>query len=133
MSVSPAAQATPTTSSRAGACLIPLLGTPSAMGPLAIDLYLPTMPSIADDLHTDMAAVQRTLSSYFVGLAIGQLVYGTLSDRLGRKRPMLFGLAVFALASVGCALATSVQALMALRFLQALGGCAEMVISRAVV
>ena len=66
-----------------------------------------------------MASVQRTLSSYFVGLAIGQVIYGTISDRLGRKRPMLFGLAVFALASVGCALATSVQALMVLRFLQA--------------
>jgi MFS transporter, DHA1 family, multidrug resistance protein len=91
------------------------------------------MPSMAAGLCTDMASVQRTLSSYFVGLAIGQLIYGTLSDRFGRKRPMLFGLGVFALASVGCALATSVQALMVLRFLQALGGCAEMVISRAVV
>ncbi|MGN6369976.1 MAG: multidrug effflux MFS transporter [Phycisphaerae bacterium] len=118
---------------KAGFGLILLLGSLAAMGPLAIDMYLPTMPAIADSLHTDMASVQRTLSSYFVGLAIGQLIYGTLSDRLGRKRPMLFGLAVFALASVGCALAQSVQALMALRFLQALGGCAEMVISRAVV
>jgi DHA1 family bicyclomycin/chloramphenicol resistance-like MFS transporter len=110
-----------------------LLGSLAAMGPLAIDMYLPTMPSIARSLHTDMASVQRTLSSYFVGLAFGQLIYGTLSDRLGRKRPMQFGLCVFALASVGCALATSVQALLVLRFLQALGGCAEMVISRAVV
>lgn len=118
---------------RAGLSLILLLGSLAAMGPLAIDMYLPTMPSIAVSLHTDMASVQRTLSSYFVGLAIGQLIYGTLSDRLGRKRPMLFGLIVFALASVGCALATSVQALIVLRFLQALGGCAEMVISRAVV
>jgi len=118
---------------KAGWGLILLLGSISAMGPLAIDMYLPTMPAIAVNLHTDMAAVQRTLSSYFVGLAIGQLIYGTLSDRLGRKGPMLFGLGVFALASVGCALARSVQALMVLRFLQALGGCAEMVISRAIV
>jgi DHA1 family bicyclomycin/chloramphenicol resistance-like MFS transporter len=118
---------------KAGFGLILLLGSLAAMGPLAIDMYLPTMPSIAANLHTDMASVQRTLSSYFVGLAIGQLIYGTLSDRLGRKRPMLFGLTVFALASIGCALATSVHALMILRFLQALGGCAEMVISRAVV
>jgi DHA1 family bicyclomycin/chloramphenicol resistance-like MFS transporter len=103
------------------------------MGPLAIDTYLPTMPSIARNLHTDIASVQRTLSSYFVGLAAGQLIYGTLSDRFGRKKPMLFGLVVFALASAGCALAKSVQALMVLRFVQALGGCAEMVISRAVV
>jgi MFS transporter, DHA1 family, multidrug resistance protein len=118
---------------KAGLGLILLLGSLAAMGPLAIDMYLPTMPSIAQSLHTDMASVQRTLSSYFVGLAIGQLIYGTLSDRLGRKGPMLFGLCVFALASTGCALATSVAALTALRFLQALGGCAEMVISRAVV
>lgn len=118
---------------RAGWPLILLLGSISAMGPLAIDMYLPTMPDIARNLHADMSEVQRTLSSYFVGLAIGQLIYGTLSDRLGRKRPMLFGLAVFALASVGCALASSVRALMVLRFLQALGGCAEMVISRAIV
>ncbi len=122
-----------TTHPKAGFGLILLLGSLAAMGPLAIDMYLPTMPSIAANLNTDMASVQRTLSSYFVGLAIGQLIYGTLSDRLGRKRPMLFGLAVFAFASVGCALARSVQALMVLRFLQALGGCAEMVISRAVV
>jgi DHA1 family bicyclomycin/chloramphenicol resistance-like MFS transporter len=118
---------------RAGFGLILLLGSISAMGPLAIDMYLPTMPAIARNLHTDMAAVQRTLASYFAGLAIGQLIYGTLSDRFGRKKPMLFGLGVFALASVGCALATSVVALMLLRFLQALGGCAEMVISRAIV
>jgi DHA1 family bicyclomycin/chloramphenicol resistance-like MFS transporter len=130
----PPSDSSPTSSHpKAGLGLILLLGSLSAMGPLAIDMYLPTMPSIARNLHTDMPSVQRTLSSYFVGLAIGQLIYGTLSDRLGRKRPMLFGLAVFALASVGCALATSVEALMVLRFLQALGGCAEMVISRAVV
>jgi DHA1 family bicyclomycin/chloramphenicol resistance-like MFS transporter len=123
----------PSSQAKAGFGLILLLGSIASMGPLAIDMYLPTMPSIARSLHTDMASVQRTLSSYFVGLAIGQLIYGTLSDRLGRKRPMLFGLSVFALASIGCALATSVQALLVLRFLQALGGCAEMVISRAVV
>ncbi len=118
---------------KAGFGLILLLGSLAAMGPLAIDMYLPTMPTIARDLQTDMPAVQRTLAAYFVGLAFGQLVYGTLSDRLGRKLPMLFGLAVFGLASIGCALARSVEALMVLRFLQALGGCAEMVISRAVV
>jgi DHA1 family bicyclomycin/chloramphenicol resistance-like MFS transporter len=123
----------PSSQPKAGWGLILLLGSISAMGPLAIDMYLPTMPAIARNLHADMSQVQRTLSSYFVGLAIGQLIYGTLSDRLGRKKPMLFGLAVFALASVGCAMATSVRALMFLRFAQALGGCAEMVISRAIV
>ena len=133
VSVSHAAVLSESSPSKAGFGLIFLLGSLSAMGPLAIDMYLPTMPSIAQNLHTDMASVQRTLSSYFAGLAIGQIIYGTLSDRLGRKGPMLFGLAVFALASVGCAMAKSVQALMILRFAQALGGCAEMVISRAVV
>ncbi len=118
---------------KAGLGLILLLGSLAGMGPLAIDMYLPTMPGIAVDLHTDMASVERTLSSYFVGLALGQLIYGTLSDRLGRKRPMLVGLAIFAIASVGCALARTVESLMLLRFAQALGGCAEMVISRAVV
>jgi len=133
VSVSQAVPPIDSSHSKAGFGLILLLGSLSAMGPLAIDMYLPTMPSIAQNLHTDMASVQRTLSSYFAGLAIGQIIYGTLSDRLGRKGPMLFGLAVFALASIGCAMATSVHALMLLRFLQALGGCAEMVISRAVV
>lgn len=118
---------------KAGAGLIVLLGCLAGMGPLAIDMYLPTMPGIAVDLKTTMGWVERTLSSYFVGLAIGQVVYGTLSDRWGRKRPLFVGLAVFGLASVGCALATSVEWLLALRFLQALGGCAEMVISRAIV
>jgi MFS transporter, DHA1 family, multidrug resistance protein len=118
---------------KAGVGLIVLLGCLAGMGPLAIDMYLPTMPGIAVDLHTTMGWVERTLSSYFVGLAIGQVIYGTLSDRWGRKRPLFVGLAVFGLASVGCAMARSVEWLLALRFLQALGGCAEMVISRAIV
>lgn len=113
--------------------LILILGGLAALGPLSIDMYLPALPAIERDLATDAASAQLTLSAYFIGLAFGQLVYGPLSDRIGRKPPLLFGLALFTAASVGCALATSVEALIALRLLQALGGCAGMVVSRAVV
>lgn len=109
------------------------LGTLAALGPLAIDMYLPAFPRIAGAFGVRVPDVQRTLASYFIGLAIGQLIYGPLADRLGRKRPLYFGLALFTLASVGCALAWDVRSLAGLRFLQALGGCAEMVIARAVV
>src|SRR3954452_6804191 len=109
------------------------LGTLAALGPLAIDMYLPAFPRIAEAFGARVPDVQRTLASYFVGLALGQLVYGPLADRLGRKPPLYLGLTLFAAASVGCAMAWSVPSLAALRFLQALGGCAEMVVARAVV
>jgi DHA1 family bicyclomycin/chloramphenicol resistance-like MFS transporter len=104
-----------------------------ALGPLSIDMYLPAFPELARDLRTDPASVQRTLAAYFVGLALGQAFYGPLADRFGRKLPLYAGLAIFSLASAACALATSIDALIALRFVQALGGCAGMVIARAVV
>ena len=110
-----------------------ILGALTAMGPLAIDTYLPALPRIADELHTSDALVQVSLSVYFVGIALGQAFYGPLSDRIGRKPALYLGLAMFILASVGCALATSVQALIVFRFLQALGGCAPLVVPRAIV
>ena len=110
-----------------------ILGALTAMGPLAIDTYLPALPRIADELHTSDALVQVSLSVYFVGIALGQAFYGPLSDRLGRKPALYLGLAMFILASVGCALAMSVQALILFRFLQALGGCAPLVVPRAIV
>jgi len=110
-----------------------ILGALTAMGPLAIDTYLPALPRIARDLHTSDALVQVSLSVYFVGIALGQAVYGPLSDRLGRKRPLYLGLAMFILASLGCALASSVELLIGFRFLQALGGCAPLVVPRAIV
>ena len=113
--------------------LIVLLGTLAAMGPLAVDMYLPSFPTIARELDVSVPAVQATLAAYFVGLALGQLIYGPAADRFGRKPPLYVGLVVFALASVGCALVHSVEALVGLRFLQAMGGCAEMVIARAIV
>jgi DHA1 family bicyclomycin/chloramphenicol resistance-like MFS transporter len=109
------------------------LGTLAALGPLAIDMYLPAFPRIAEAFGAQVPDVQRTLASYFVGIAIGQLIYGPLADRLGRKAPLYFGLSLFALGSVGCATAWSIRSLTALRFVQALGGCAEMVVSRAIV
>src|SRR5437867_1245432 len=103
------------------------------MGPLSIDMYLPSFPAIARELGTTAAAVQATVAIYFIGLAAGQVFYGPLSDRLGRKGPLYFGLILFIGASIGCASATSVRALIVWRVLQALGGCAEMMVARAVV
>jgi DHA1 family bicyclomycin/chloramphenicol resistance-like MFS transporter len=110
-----------------------ILGTLAAFGPLSIDMYLPGLPSIAREFGTTTAAVQQTLAVFFVGLALGQLAYGPLADRLGRRRPLLFGCGLYAVASLGCAAAPSLGGLMALRFAQALGGSAGMVIGRSVV
>lgn len=110
-----------------------VLGALTAIGPLAIDTYLPALPTIARDLQTSSALVQISLSVYFVGIALGQAVYGPLSDRFGRKPALYLGLSLFIGASIGCALATKVEALIAFRFLQALGGCAPLVVPRAVV
>src|SRR5689334_21346210 len=110
-----------------------ILGALVALGPLSIDMYLPAFPELARAFRTDAASVQITLASYFVGLAIGQAFYGALSDRLGRKPPLYAGLVLYILASLGCLLAATIEMLIALRFVQALGGCAAMVIARAIV
>lgn len=112
---------------------IVILGMVIAIGPLSIDMYLPGLPALQSYFSADAAGVQLSLASFFVGLALGQLLYGPLSDRFGRRRPLLIGLSIFTVASVGCALAPSLDALIALRFIQALGGCAGMVITRAMV
>jgi DHA1 family bicyclomycin/chloramphenicol resistance-like MFS transporter len=103
------------------------------MGPLAIDMYLPSLPTIARELQASSAAVQVSLAMYLVGIALGQALYGPFSDRVGRKPALYLGLIVFAIASVGCALAWNVESLILFRLLQALGGCAPLVIPRAVV
>ncbi|MFC5741760.1 multidrug effflux MFS transporter [Dyella tabacisoli] len=114
-----------------GAALI--LGLLSAIGPFAIDMYLPALPTIEQSLHTDVSMVQLSLMAFFISLGIGQLIYGPVSDMVGRKPPIYFGLALFALASVGCALAPDIQTLIVLRFVQGLGACACTVIPRAIV
>lgn len=110
-----------------------LLGLLSAIGPFAIDMYLPALPSIGHSLDTSIGAVQASLMVYFLATGIGQLVYGPLSDQVGRKPPLYFGLALFAVGSVGCALAPDIRTLVAMRFLQGLGACACTVVPRAVV
>lgn len=109
------------------------MGTIVAIGPMSIDMYLPALPAIQRHFGADTGSTQLTLALFFVGLAVGQMIYGPLSDRIGRRGPLLFGLLLYAVASIGCALAPSMEALIALRLLQALGGCAGMVIVRAMV
>lgn len=113
--------------------LILILGALSAFGPLAIDFYLPAFSAIARDFSTDVEHVQLSLAAYFVGLALGQLIYGPLADRYGRRWPLLIGVTLFTLASLACALAPTLDWLIAARFVQALGGCAGIVVTRAVV
>ena len=110
-----------------------ILGALTAIGPLAIDMYLPALPGIARELGVPIAAVQVSLASYFAGMSIGQILYGPFSDRLGRKPILSFGLVIFVGASLACAFTTSVTQLVVFRFLQALGGCAPLVVPRAVV
>lgn len=113
--------------------LILILGLLSAIGPLSIDMYLPAFPSIAKGLNTTVASVMLSLSSFFIGISIGQLLYGPLLERYGRKTPLYFGLSLYAISSLACATAMSVESLIIFRFFQALGGCVGMVASRAMV
>lgn len=113
--------------------LILILGALSTISPFSIDMYLPGFPAIADDLGTSIHVVQLSLTSYFVGIAVGQLLYGPLLDRFGRQRPLYVGLAIYIAASIGCAIIHSADALIAMRFLQAIGGCAGMVAAHALV
>lgn len=110
-----------------------VLGLLSAIGPFAIDMYLPALPAIGQDLGASTSAVQMSLMAFFISVGLGQLIYGPLADMWGRKRPLYFGLGVFALASIGCALAPNVEMLIFFRFLQGLGACAGMVVPRAIV
>ncbi len=115
------------------ATLALILGALTALGPLSVDMYLPSLPTIQRELGTTASLTQLTLAAYFVGLGLGQLAYGPLTDRFGRKRPLYAGLAIYVLASLACALSPSVHVLIALRFVQAVGGAAGQVVTRAVV
>ena len=110
-----------------------ILGLLSAIGPFSIDMYLPGFPEIARDLQTTVAHISLSLSSFFIGIAFGQLLYGPLLDRFGRKKPLYIGMFAYLLASLGCAFCTTADALIAIRLLQALGGCVGMVAARAMV
>ncbi|HDS1061212.1 multidrug effflux MFS transporter [Pseudomonas putida] len=113
--------------------MVLILGALSAFGPLAIDFYLPAFPAMAQAFATDEKHVQATLAAYFLGLSIGQLAYGPVADRFGRRKPLMFGVTLFTLASLACAYAPNLDTLVVARFIQALGGCAGMVLSRAIV
>lgn len=110
-----------------------VLGLLSAIGPFAIDMYLPSLPTIGQALDANPTEVQLSLLLFFCALGAGQLVYGPLSDRYGRKLPLYAGLCLFAVASVGCATARSIEMLIVFRFFQGLGACAGMVVPRAIV
>lgn len=112
---------------------IALLAAIVAIAPMSIDMYLPALPALQRHFMTGATEVQLTLSAYFVGLAVSQIIYGPVSDRYGRRVPLLFGLALYVLASFGCVFAPNIHALIALRFLQALGGAAGAVIVRAMI
>lgn len=113
--------------------LILILGSLTALGPFSIDMYLPGFPAIARDLNTTAAKVSQSLSGFFVGISLGQLLYGPLLDRFGRKKPLFIGLTVYILASAGCSVAVTIEQLILLRVIQAIGSCAATVASVAMV
>ena len=110
-----------------------ILGILTGLGPLAIDAYLPSLPTIERELATSAGAVQLTLAAYFLGLASGQLLWGPIADRRGRRKPLLVGLVLYAIGSAIAALAPSIEVLIGARALQALGGSAGVVVVRAVI
>lgn len=126
-SSSPVRPATP------GLGLLLILGALTAFGPMSIDMYLPSLPSLAKDLGGTATGAQATVAAFLAGLAAGQLIHGPLSDRIGRRAPILIGIGLFLLATAACAYAPSLPVLIVARFVQALGGCAGIVIARAVV
>jgi MFS transporter, DHA1 family, multidrug resistance protein len=113
--------------------LVLVLGSLAAIGPMSIDLYLPAFPLIEHEFATSAASVSNTMASYFAGIAVGQMIYGPVSDSYGRRGPLIIGLLLYIFGSVLCAAAPTISSLIAARALQALGGCAGMVICRAVV
>jgi len=112
---------------------IMLLALFTSLGPLSIDMYLPALPQMAEDLQVSTTMIANSLPAYFLGLALGQLVYGPISDRIGRKKPLYFGMLLFAFSSLLCVFATDVWFLIGARLLQALGGCVGVVMARAAI
>ncbi|UTO20192.1 multidrug effflux MFS transporter [Acinetobacter sp. Z1] len=112
---------------------IMLLALLTALGPLSIDMYLPALPQMADEFGVSTQMISNTLPAYFLGLAIGQLIYGPVSDRIGRKPPLYFGLTLYVIASLACVFTTNEWTLIVARIFQALGGCVGVVIARAAI
>src|SRR5690348_5724458 len=112
--------------------LIVLLGLLTAFGPVSIDFYLPGLPRLTSAFHASASAGQLTLTACMFGLAVGQLIVGPLTDRFGRRPPLFAGLALYGAASVACAVAPGIWALVALRLVQGLSGAAGIVVSRAI-
>ena len=121
---------TPTSYSKPWILLLALL---TSLGPLSIDMYLPALPEMAMDLGVSTQMISNTLPAYFLGLALGHLIYGPVSDRIGRKKPLYFGLSLYVVASLMCYFAQNEWSLIAARTLQALGGCVGVVIARATI
>jgi MFS transporter, DHA1 family, multidrug resistance protein len=113
--------------------LVLILGALTALGPFSIDMYLPGFPAIAKSLHTTTAEVSLSLSGFFIGISVGQLLYGPLLDRFGRKKPLYIGLSLYIIASIGCFFVSTIEQLIVLRFVQAVGSCAAAVASLAMV
>ena len=128
----PSEQELSRTRSKVTAMMIVVLTTLSAIGPLATDMYIPAFPQVEQDLATTAARMQLTLTAFFVGTASGQVVAGPLSDRIGRRAPLLFGIVLCLLGSIGCALAPTVDLLLVMRVVQGIGGGFGMVLGRAV-
>ncbi len=110
-----------------------VLGLLAAVGPFAIDMYLPALPSIAAEFEASDAAVQGSLVAFFVAIAFGQIVYGPVSDSYGRRGPLYFGMVLYAIGAIGCSMAPSIEWLIAARFVQGIGACAGVTIPRAIV
>ncbi|WP_029032830.1 multidrug effflux MFS transporter [Salinarimonas rosea] len=110
-----------------------VLGLLASVGPFAIDMYLPALPSVATELDAPISAVQATLIAYFIAFGVSQLAWGPISDRIGRKTPLILGLGIFILGSASCAIAPSIGWLIAARFVQGIGGSVLMVVPRAVI
>lgn len=110
-----------------------VLGLLAAVGPFAIDMYIPALPTIAADLHASTQATQMTLMVFFVSFGVLQIVYGPLSDMFGRKPPLYFGLVLYVAGAIGCSLAGTIESLIAFRIVQGIGASAVMVIPRAII
>lgn len=113
--------------------LVIILASLTAFAPLSIDMYLPSFPQIAANFGVPVSTVELSLATFFVGVALGQLLYGTAADRFGRKRPLYVGLTIYCVASLLCAVSPNIETLIVLRFFQALGACGGIVIARAMV